>query len=628
MGKQVVLLWAVLVLCISVPVARSQSLWGYYPINENDVKDYSGNGHDATLVDGAAVVRDPERGWVLSFKEDPAQPSRATCGTDDPSAGGQLSVAAWLYWQGPNTYWQGIAGKSFSFDDRRWVMQLRDSDGFIQFGGADNANLHIFSTVAPATEEWQHVVGTCDGKNSKIYINGQVVGEGPGSFAAGAAGANVTLGFAEDRSDYDESFNGMLDEIYIFSRGLSSDQVVALADGVLPDFSKAREPNPADGDKVVMIALFRWTAGDNVASHNLYLGQTPDLGEEQLVAPALKSPPYYHVAGLEPGKQYWWRVDEVDKDGVVHTGDVWTFVAQALTAYEPQPIDGAIDAPPKVVLSWLGGQGAAKHHLYLSGSLDAVNNNEKIADRGILEETTFEPGDMGEARTFFWRVDEILIGDTVVTGPVWTFTTYVQIDDFEKYTDDEGNRIYETWIDGWVDGSSGSQVGYTDPPFAEQKIVHGGKQSMPFSYNNVDAPYFSECEMGFPGATDGRMYDINTLVIFIRGRLGNSPAPFYLGLKDAHGQVGLIPHPDPNIVTLSKWTEWDVLMPQFLMTGVDLTAVQKLFFGVGDKMNPNPAPGTAGLIYVDDIHAVKMPIDPNMFLQLGLDPNMLGLLGQ
>jgi hypothetical protein len=619
MSRTVVLLWAVLVLCISVPVARSQVLWGYYPINENDVKDYSGNGHDATLVDGAAVVRDPERGWVLSFKEDPAQPSRATCGTEDPAAGGQLTVAAWLYWQGPNTYWQGIAGKSFSFDDRHWVMQLRDSDGYIQFGGADNANLHIFSTVAPAQNEWQFVVGACDGKTSRIYINGQVVGEGAGSIAAGAAGANVTLGFAEDRSDYDESFNGMLDEIYIFSRALSQDQVIALADGVQPDFTKARQPNPANDANAVILPLLQWVAGDRAQLHDVYLGQTPELGEQELVSPHYASTAYYHQAGLEPGMRYYWRVDEVEKDGVtIHTGDVWTFMVQALTAYNPQPADGAVDAPPKVVLSWLGGQNAGQHHLYFSGSLDAVNQSDPAADKGILTETSFEPGDVGEARTYYWRVDEIRGGGTVVTGPVWTFTTFVQIDDFEKYTDDEGNRIYETWIDGWVTGSSGSQVGYTDPPFAEQKIVHGGTQSMPLNFNNVDAPYYSECEMGFPGAADGRMYDINTLVVFIRGRLGNSPAPFYVGLKDAHGQMGIVTHPDPNIVALSKWTEWDVLMPQFLMTGVDLTAVQTLFFGVGDRNNP--APGTAGLIFLDDIHAVKMPLDPNMFG--GLDPSM------
>ena len=48
------------------------------------------------------------------------------------------------------------------------------------------------------------------------------------------------------------------------------------------------------------------------------------------------------LAGLLPGTQYFWRVDEVEMDGVtVHQGDVWSFVSQALTAYWPDPVDGA-----------------------------------------------------------------------------------------------------------------------------------------------------------------------------------------------------------------------------------------------------------------------------------------------
>ncbi len=149
MGKAAVLVWFALVLCISVPVAHGQTLWGYYPINENDFTDHSGNGHNGTPVDGAVTVSDPERGWVVSFNKEPAKCSRVNCGTNDPSAGGQLSVSAWVYWRGLNGNWQGMAGKSFSYDDRRWIFQLRDADGFIQWGGPDNANLHLFSTEAP-----------------------------------------------------------------------------------------------------------------------------------------------------------------------------------------------------------------------------------------------------------------------------------------------------------------------------------------------------------------------------------------------------------------------------------------------------------------------------------------------
>ena len=56
----------------------------------------------------------------------------------------------------------------------------------------------------------------------------------------------------------------------------------------------------------------------------------------------------------------------------------------------------------------------------------------------------------------------------VKEGPVWSFTTVLPIDDFESYTDEEGSRIYQTWLDGLSDRSSGSTVGNIDAPFAEQ----------------------------------------------------------------------------------------------------------------------------------------------------------------
>jgi hypothetical protein len=615
MGKATVLVWLALVLCIGEPVAHGQSLWGYYPINQNDFKDYSGNGHHGTPVDGAATVSDPERGWVASFNKEPAKPSRVNCGTDDPSAGGQLTVSAWIYWRGTNGNWQGIAGKSFSYTDRRWILQLRDTDGMIQWGGADNAGLHIFSTVAPGADEWLHLVGTCDGTTSRIYINSRIVGEGPGRFNPGAAGANVTLGFGEDRSDYDESFNGLMDEIHIFSRGLSKDHVAGLAKGVLPVFSKAREPLPADGAKGVGAPLFRWTIGDGAVFHNVYLGPSPELGDAQLVGPRGVLPMYYHVQPLEPGKTYYWRVDEIEKDGVtVHPGDVWSFTTQALTAYGPNPADGANDASPTPILTWSAGVGVVQHHMYFGTSREAVAKGDSTTDKGLVTEPTFTPGDLQEAKTYYWRVDEIAAGGAVRTGAVWSFRTYVRVDDFESYTDVEGNRIYETWIDGVTNGLSGSTVGYPEAPFAEQKIVHGGKQSMPLEYNNVKQPYYSEAEQEFPAAEGGASYDIDTLVLWVRGRALNSPAPLYVALKDLRGRVGVVSHPDPAVVTLNKWTEWRVLLPEFMATGVDLMAVKKIMIGVGNR--GKPAPDGAGLIYLDDIHAIKtLTGDPSQMIQ-------------
>ncbi|NIO56616.1 MAG: hypothetical protein GTN72_10740, partial [Candidatus Latescibacteria bacterium] len=68
---------------------------------------------------------------------------------------------------------------------------------------------------------------------------------------------------------------------------------------------------------------------------------------------------------------------------------------------------------------------------------------------------------------------------------------FLIVDDMESYNDldpDEpgSNRIFLAWIDGFDNPAvNGSIVGYANPPFAEQTIVHSGNQSMPFAYDNA-----------------------------------------------------------------------------------------------------------------------------------------------
>jgi hypothetical protein len=333
---------------------------------------------------------------------------------------------------------------------------------------------------------------------------------------------------------------------------------------------KASDPNPVDGAGDVGMPLFRWTAGSTAVFHDVYLGKTPELGREQLVAPRQVLPMLYYVPGLEPGIQYYWRVDEIEKDGTtVITGDVWTFWTQALTAYNPDPADGAVNSSVAPVLKWWAGVGAAKHHVYFSDDRDAVSQAAAAADKGTqtLEEKTFAPGALEPATAYYWRVDEVLGDGTVKTGPVWSFTTVVPVDDFESYTDDEGSRIYETWIDGWTN-STGSTVGYVTAPFAEQKIVYGGRQSMPMEYNNVAAPFYSEAERTFDTPQDWTADGADTLTVHIRGRtmdfeiLSVSTPPVIDGKEDEiwkTASVQPIVTPIINTMPLSSSSQFRVL---------------------------------------------------------------------
>ena len=87
----------------------------------------------------------------------------------------------------------------------------------------------------------------------------------------------------------------------------------------------------------------------------------------------------------------------------------------------------------------------------------------------------------------------------------------------ETYTDDEGSRIYESWIDGLTNGLSGSTVGYMQAPFAEKTTVHGGTQSMPMTYDNSVSPYYSEAELAFDTAQNWTTNGATTVSLYYQG---------------------------------------------------------------------------------------------------------------
>jgi hypothetical protein len=176
------------------------------------------------------------------------------------------------------------------------------------------------------------------------------------------------------------------------------------------------------------------------------------------------------------------------------------------------------------------------------------------------------------------------------------------VDDFESYTDDEGSRIYETWIDGWTNGT-GSTVGYVQAPFAEQAIVHSGNQSMPLDYNNVKAPFYSEAEREFSPAQDWTVNSLDTLSLFVRGEAGNGAGKLYLAIEDSAGKSAVVINPDPAAVNAGVWTEWKI--PLSSLTGVNLSKVKRLYLGVGDR--DAPVAGGSGRLYIDDIR-VTIPV--------------------
>ena len=87
---------------------------------------------------------------------------------------------------------------------------------------------------------------------------------------------------------------------------------------------KAYKPNPADGAKFIdPNVTLSWTTGFGSKLHFVYFGDNFD-DVSNAVGGTPKGLTSYTPGSLEPGKNYYWRVDEFD-GSITHRGDIWSF---------------------------------------------------------------------------------------------------------------------------------------------------------------------------------------------------------------------------------------------------------------------------------------------------------------
>jgi hypothetical protein len=596
-----------LALAAAAPADITSGLVGYWPL-DGDAQDASGNDLHGTISKVTpAADRMGYADSAMSFT------GAADCSIrveDSPKLQitGEMTLSAWVLLNGTNTNNSRILAKSGGGGARSWSLNIEATSGGVKFPAtfqvavSGSTNVSAVDTKPLTTDEWVHMAGVYrPGEVMEVYVNGELhvarTDAVPGSqhsnnslpVMIGARNACTNCGW-----------NGLIDEARVYGRALSATEINELVNFHPSPRVKAWSPSPADGAEDVATPLLGWKAGVTAVLHNIYVGQDPNLTEANLSG--AKSPllMHWYAPGLEPGKTYYWRVDEIEADGqTIHTGDVWSFMALPLNAYHPEPADGANTASLTPTLTWRAGKSAVQHHVYFGDSADAVSQGATGADKGAIKETTFAAGALESATKYYWRVDEIGLDGTVQAGPVWSFATILSVENFESYTDVEGGLIYETWIDGFTNGLSGSTVGNINAPFAEQTVVHGGKQSMPMDYNNVNAPFYSEAERSWSTPQDWTANAIDTLVLYVRGRSNNSAEKLYVVLEDSSGRKGTVTYPDAAVFTATSWVEWKIALGDFGTAGVNLARIKKVYLGVGDRANP--VKGGAGRIYIDDI---------------------------
>ena len=282
-------------------------------------------------------------------------------------------------------------------------------------------------------------------------------------------------------------------------------------------------------------------------------------------------------------------------------------------AREPDPQDGATGIHPDVTLNWRQGRETATHDVYLSTDEQGVMDGTVPAI--TVTDASYDAGTLLLGETYHWRVDQVNAAEipTIWEGDIWSFTTadYIVVDNFESYngldpSDPQSNRIFMMWKDGIGYGTqdnppysagngTGSIIGHGAPPFVESQIIHGGKQSMPYFYNNsglAGKANYSEAavdisELGI--GPDWIRAGVKTLTLYFYGDPANSAGEqMYLKINGIE-----IPYDGASSnITHGIWQPWDIDLSSIV--GVDFQNVTEIIIGFKNG-------GGSGVVYFDNI---------------------------
>jgi len=466
---------------------------------------------------------------------------------------------------------------------------------------------------------------------------------------------------------------------------------------------KAYKPYPADGAiDIVYTATLSWSAGKDAASHNVYFGDSFQDVNDGTAFIGNQPQASYGPLSLNLGKTYYWRIDEVNADGTISEGAVWSFTVASYILvddfedyndYKPDrifdtwvdgwddPANGSTVGYPKPDFS----QG--EHYVetvIVHGPVQAMpffydnsgqaNYSQALADIDDLKSGRDWTQQSVKALSLWFRGYAAYFG-SFVEGPVGTYTITAGGHDIGGASDGFHLAFKEVSgassvvvkvlsvsnTDPWAKagvmirdsldpnsayvmvcvtpgngvamqyrntaGANGAtasqQAGLVAPQWVKVERTLGGlvrgyysadgtiwTQLASIATVSMNAPMYiglaltshnvnQGCvaqfsNVSFPDTSVGVQWtDLDI------GITSNQAAPMYVAISNADGTTGVFYHQDPNATLINTWTQWNIDLKEFSAQGVNLTDLDKMAIGFGDKAHPQP--GGAGTMYFDDI---------------------------
>ena len=164
-----------------------------------------------------------------------------------------------------------------------------------------------------------------------------------------------------------------------------------------------------------------------------------------------------------------------------------------LKATAPLPYDKSILSETDIELSWIPGQTASGHHLYVGENAEDVTNGTGDTDMGSLSLGVYDGYDFEIGNTYYWRVAETASDGTVLhPGDVWSFTI-LPLTASNPIPDDGAEYVSPDVLLRWTAGAGTTRhrvYFHTDQALVSSRASAADK-------GNVEDPNFSPGQLDF-----------------------------------------------------------------------------------------------------------------------------------
>lgn len=218
-------------LTLSVPsFALINGLVGAWTFDDDSggkVKDVSGNGFDGELAGNAKIDKAGKFGSAVST--DGTEAYVMIPDNDAFEFNGDFTIACWIQNDTPPTDNSSFVTKGYhktaaaGGDAKPWYLVYFLKTGTVDFFLRDTNAVNSRAVGATLVNDgkWHHILGMKDGAEVKIYIDGKE--DGVAAAVDAVYGKNdLPLVFMVH---YDRWFKGMIDEVAVFNKALSKQEI-------------------------------------------------------------------------------------------------------------------------------------------------------------------------------------------------------------------------------------------------------------------------------------------------------------------------------------------------------------------------------------------------------------------